>query len=721
MRSNLWKIVIISSLIFKNATAESANKEIKPFVFLDALLWNDLQKNSNDPDDTSVAQLDVVYDYLPFRKEIKIVENERACYDRLFQITKSLSEKNNLLVSVILNQALIKQNPDNPGYIFELGRTYYKMQSWSKAADTLRQALALDPQNVDVKLILAYVLLAQYTSKDDLHESRRYFLEVVQAMPSYEDAQTGLRRVEILLGLQPKPIAGPVPPKEEEGTEPVWYYTDEKVTEFMLYASLEHKDTEKPQYYYESGRYYAKIEAWDQAINAFNKALELQPDNLDVKVQLGYAHLFRYTTQAQLVESRHLFQQVLEAVPGYVDARTGLARVDALLKGETPKKVIESPLEKKKESQEDFCRAILVETAQQLTEQKNYWGAILLYQELIKLYPNNAEYYYQLGRLYASAQSWENAIDAFNHSLKLQPDNADARLGAAYGYLLRYTSRCDLYDSESLFEDILGGFPYYQDAQEGLRRVKNLLRLLPQHGVEPPQPEEKPKPDPEQEEIEKKKALLIEWQRQAEKIAKHLSDLKDYDGAAQLYLDLIDAFPDISDYYFELGVQYARMERRCEAITAFRKALELKPTHSDALVALGNQYLFFNCYGFSYELFNRAVAAAPKDPNTWLGLARTEALLDLNCSAETHFQQAAELEPENTDFLKPYASFLLSQKRFIESETFYQGIVSLENNEDPYRSTLFYIGGYTNPSFYAKGGGVVEMEKTCSTKGGRHP
>jgi tetratricopeptide (TPR) repeat protein len=691
------KIIILTTTFFGGLNGE----EDSPIVYLDGMLWSlpDLFDNQE------VASIDAIYDWLPFRREVKIESGERACHQRLFEITQELSAKNNLLVSAILNQALIKANPENPGYYYELGRTYYKMQSWDKASEMLQKTLELVPDDVDAKLILAYVYLSQFLTQDDLHESRRLFQEVLAVLPTYGDAQTGLKRVEILLGILPKPDVTNV----SDDKEPIRTYTDEKVTEFVLYASIAKDNPEQPQYFYELGRYYMTMEAWDQAINAFHRSLELQPDNLDAKVQLAYAHLFRYLSRSRLIASKHLFEQVLAVSPGYTDAKTGLKRVNALLDGEPPTRVVESPLQPKLETQEDFCRAILVDTAQQLTEQKNYWGAILLYQELVKIYPNNAQYFYQLGRLYSSAQSWDHAIEAFNESLRLQPDNPDARLGAAYGYLLRYSSRCDLYDSESLFEEILGGFPYYHDAQEGLRRAESLIRLFPTH--QEPRAEEPPKPDPEQEEIEKKKALLTEWQRQAVLIAKFLSRNGDYDGAARLYLELIEVFPKISDYYFELGVQFARMERRCAAIEAFRQTLEIKPDHSDALVALGAQYFFYNCYPLSFEMYSRAAAAAPKDPNAWLGLARSEQLLNNPREADIHFRQALNLDPENIDFYKAYASFLLGQKRYIESETFYQGLVNLENNDEPYRSSLFYIGGYTSPSFFSRGGGAVEMEK----------
>lgn len=491
-----------------SADSELASPEsVPPYVYLDTLLWKFPLKQKITHPDEDIAALDAIYDYLPFRRAAQVEKGERDCYIRLFEITKELSEKNNLLVSILLNQALIKANPDQPGYYYELGRTYYKMQSWDKAAETLQTNLQLDPTNDDARVILAFVYLNQYLSQDDLFESRRLFQEVIAALPTYSDAQVGLKRVEILLGITSEPIKGTQPSDvndEDHSKDPIFTYSDEKVTEFLLYASEAKDHPDQPQYYYELGRYYIKMEAWDQAINTFNRTLELQPDNLDAKVQLAYAHLFRYLSKSRLLESQRLFKEVLERNPRYTDAKNGLQRVNAILNGTSDVRIVESPLEPEKESQEDFCRAILLDTARQLTQQKNYWGAILLYQELIKIYPENAQYFYELGRLYSSAQSWENAINAFNQSLKLQPDNADARLGAAYGYLLRYSSRCDLYDSESLFEEILGGFPYYKDAQEGLRRAKNLLLLFPMHQAG--EPEEKPKTAPEEiDEVEKKK------------------------------------------------------------------------------------------------------------------------------------------------------------------------------------------------------------------------
>lgn len=67
------------------------------------------------------------------------------------------------------------------------------------------------------------------------------------------------------------------------------------------------------------------------SIKAFNRALELQPNNQDTRLALAYALLFEYRSKRDLMQSEKSFHQVLEAIPTYQDAKEGLEHVENLL------------------------------------------------------------------------------------------------------------------------------------------------------------------------------------------------------------------------------------------------------------------------------------------------------------------------------------------------------------------------------------------------------
>lgn len=628
-----------------------------------------------------------------------------SCEKQLLEIAQKLAQKNNLLAAIIIYKELLKSDPENVQYFYELGRSYGKLQSWNMAVESYAKAIELDPNNLDAMLGLAYADLFHYLSQDDLYTARNLFMDVLKAVPTYKDAQEGLAKVNKLLDIPQKqeiesgPLPVPIDPPITENTEAP---LDDVAENLLLYGYMIKKHDEQPQYYYELGRTYSKIKSWNEAINAFHQALILQPDNEEARLGLAYSHLFRYQSKTKLYESKKLFQDILKINPKYTDASDGLKRVDDLLKGIkfTPQRI---PLLQKSEDATS-CKTPILSIARELQEQDNGWAAVMFYKELLETDPQNGEYYYELGRSYAKVKSWERAIEAFNRSLELQPDNADARVAVAYSYLFRYLSRCDLSESKILFDEVLRAFPNYSDAEEGLRRVQHTLFDISQ----PPPPAETPTEEsPEKKKLESEQV----WKKIALIIAKGLTLQKDCFGALEIYSDLSNSFPDNAEYFFLSGQQLVCLERRCEAITAFKQAIAIKPDYSDALISLGNQYLYFDVIPLSYLMFQRAVNAAPDYVDGLLGLARTEALLNMFYEADSHFLAALSLEPENNDVLTSYAAFLRSQNRYIESEKVYRFLAAINSDNQTYRWNLFDIASHTSPTFYSRIGGGTEREK----------
>ena len=72
---------------------------------------------------------------------------------------------------------------------------------------------------------------------------------------------------------------------------------------------------QKIEHYYDLGRDALKDQDWDRAIDAFNHALELQPNNPDARVGLANAIMKKHTSQEDLMESEKLSSRCLEKFP----------------------------------------------------------------------------------------------------------------------------------------------------------------------------------------------------------------------------------------------------------------------------------------------------------------------------------------------------------------------------------------------------------------------
>lgn len=401
------------------------------------------------------------------------------------------------------------------------------------------------------------------------------------------------------------------------------------------------------EHLYELGRKYYEEKEYDKSIAAYRRSLEIQPSNSDAHVGLGYALLIRNASREDLLEAKSEFQKALEIYPDYTDAKNGIERIDILLAQEVQTK---NPT---KEAQE----------------------------------------YYDLGQEQAKRKNWNKAIEWYRHSLELQPNNPDAKVGLGYALIFNSPSHKDLIEAKQLFEEVLKEHPEYADAKEGLIRIETLLSppppIVKTKEVEEPTP-------PDQILLEKANRLIKEDQ---------------ISGAIEIYYSLLAEHPDNPELYFLLGKGYSALELPQKAVKAFEQAIALKPDYSDALVALGNQLFILKNFIRAREVFDQAISLDSKNSDALFGLARTQAQLGYYRHADRLYYLALQLNSESVEIRHSYAAFLLEQKSYRASESLFRSVVFLEKDNKKYRSTLFDLSSHTRPSGFASGGWGKEMEK----------
>ncbi|HSL84526.1 MAG TPA: tetratricopeptide repeat protein [Thermoanaerobaculia bacterium] len=78
-----------------------------------------------------------------------------------------------------------------------------------------------------------------------------------------------------------------------------------------------------------------------------------------------------------------------------------------------------------------------------------------------------------------------------------------------------------------------------------------------------------------------------------------------YSVAAKEFQGVVEATPDFADGYFMLGQSLAQLNRHQDAVNAYRKAYDLKPSDVKFQFALANSYLAAKRYGDAAQLYDR--------------------------------------------------------------------------------------------------------------------
>jgi tetratricopeptide (TPR) repeat protein len=257
--------------------------------------------------------------------------------------------------------------------------------------------------------------------KCDFSESKKLFEEVLKNFPDYKDAEIGLERIQAAEKPDFVPEKEVIKPKKSS-----WVGVE-------LYERLVEKYPDNPVYLYELGRiYYGKGE-WPRAVALFRKALTEDEKNADIKVLLAYTLLFNCLS-------------------------------------ERAEEAVKPPPEEEKKAQAPekppFVKEWL-EASEKLRDEKEYEAAAELLQNLIALYPEEADYWYRLGDVYRRAEQPNQAIEAFLQALEIKPDHQDALLLLAGQYLI-IKEYCL---GKALYEEVLRLNPDYNEAYYGLARA----------------------------------------------------------------------------------------------------------------------------------------------------------------------------------------------------------------------------------------------------------
>jgi len=205
-----------------------------------------------------------------------------------------------------------KAREKDPRYQYNMGLFFLNSSQLDLSIKHLKEALSLEPQN---NLALNALGLA-YSMKGNLDESVTYFTECLKINPTLTEAHNNLGSVYQEMGLLDKAeehfIAASMDTQYSFRELPLYnlarlYFNQDKIQDafFQVQKSLEMKH-DFPLALNLEGKIFSKLDQLDNAVRSFEKALKINPDDIDLNFNLAEA----YFNNGQFEKAKQKFNTI---------------------------------------------------------------------------------------------------------------------------------------------------------------------------------------------------------------------------------------------------------------------------------------------------------------------------------------------------------------------------------------------------------------------------
>ena len=272
----------------------------------------------------------------------------------------------------------------------------------------------------------------------------------------------------------------------------------------------------------------AQLEQFDQAVIAFQNALEIRPDDAKVYNNMGSA----YKMQEQFEEAVNCYSKALELKPDYAEAcyNLGVACMDLNMWEDAAEAFKTTSYLNPDHDESKNNLGIALERL------GKFHDALLAYKSALIINPDYAEAHKNLGTIFQKMGELDDAIICYKAALSIRPDFFDAinNLGTVFERVGKFD------EAINCFEKLLSMRPDHPQAHNNLGSVlqkkNNFYQAIIHH----------------------KKALTLE--------------------------------PNFAEAHYSLGVALMELSKFNDAIEALKKAISLRPDYAEAGNNLGRMY-----------------------------------------------------------------------------------------------------------------------------------
>jgi tetratricopeptide (TPR) repeat protein len=455
------------------------------------------------------------------------------CYSQelppnIFEKGVEALQRGDLKTAEEIFRAVLKSDPEDPFAYFNLGSIFAATRRIDSALTVLNRAVELKPDLVAAHLRLAEIYEGQGNLGEALREYEEAYLYLDDGFPLQE--KTILARIENL--------------------EKTIYFRQNWERGITLFRKGNYQESEAafrevlrmdPNHafaHFWLGTILGVQNRFDDAIESFKASLGINPNLADSRMRL----VELYELKGDLVAARVEVERALI----FVEDRDG-PEMQSL---EEKLNVIDDQIEVNS----------YIEQALNEVEDNNIDGAILTLQSLIKINPNQALAYFNLGNLWARKNRIDLAEASFKKALEIQPNYSEAhqRLGQIYE-LIGYFDRAKREYQKSQAR--------FQRTDQFHMELENLVARVEQQI----------------------KSADVSTHRIYEESQKLLQNGNIEEAIAKLE-QAISVRPEDPNLHYQLGELYRRNGKIDLAINEMLGVLEFDPGHVQARQQLGSMY-----------------------------------------------------------------------------------------------------------------------------------
>jgi tetratricopeptide (TPR) repeat protein len=258
---------------------------------------------------------------------------------------------------------------------------------------------------------------------------------------------------------------------------------------------------------------------------------------------------------------------------------------------------------------------------------QKYNEALKAFEKTIKLKPNSTDAWYSKGIALVKLGKYNEALKAFKKAIKLKHDNINAwySKGVTLGELGKYN------EALKAFENTIKLKPNSADAwyakgvtlgelgkdNEALKAFKKAIKLKPDN--------------------------INAWHGKGVT----LSELGKDNEALKAFEKTIKLKPNDADAWYGKGVTLSELGKDNEALKAFEKAIKLKPNDADVLYSKGIALIKLGKDNEALKAFEKAIKLKPNDADTWYGKGIALVKLGKYNEALKAFKKAIKLKPND--------------------------------------------------------------------------
>lgn len=300
-------------------------------------------------------------------------------------------------------------------------------QHFDEAADLLRRALALKPDNADALVQLGFAELG----RNNLPAARDAFSRALSIAPTYRDASFGMAEVEFRSGNMDAalPLAEQVAEADPANADAAKLVDNirkakqaaaskpKPAATAQAVVKKPHRRPDPIPGLMEEGRRLRQAGRLPEAEKVYRRALRLAPKDTDILVALGLV----VGSSQRFDEAGQFFDRALAIKPGLLDARLGKVRL-AIWQGDTPRArlAVDGVLA----TAPDNVEALDLDGRIALLE-ADYTRAGQSFRRALALEPRNAEALVGIGDVRRAEGDDEAARQAYGQALAIEPGSAD--------------------------------------------------------------------------------------------------------------------------------------------------------------------------------------------------------------------------------------------------------------------------------------------------------